>query len=118
MKFQRGEIVLEFYPIASGTGGSRRPVLIFQNDVYNQQIQNTIVAQITSNLARANDAADLLIDLKTFDGQQTGLLHDSVVSCLNLATLRDDRLDQVIGHLSDQLMTKADDCLKAALSLR
>lgn len=95
MKFQRGDIVLAFYPFASGTGGSRRPVLIVQNDVYNQQIQNTIVAQIMSNLARANDAAHLLIDVKTIDGHQTCLLHDSVVSCLNLATLREDRLDQV-----------------------
>lgn len=115
MNVQRGDIALAFYPFASGTGGSRRPVLILQSDVYNQQIRNTIVAQITSNLSRAGDAAHLLIDLSTPDGSQSGLLHDSIVSCLNLATLHEDRLDQVIGHLSDSLMANVNDCLRAAL---
>ncbi len=114
---RRGDIALAFYPFAAGTGGSRRPVLVLQSDVYNQSIRNTIVAQITSNLARANDAAHLLIDLSTPDGQQSGLLHDSVVSCLNLATLTEDRLDRTIGRLSDALMLQVNDCLKAALAI-
>ncbi len=114
---RRGDIALAFYPFATGTGGSRRPVLVLQSDVYNQRLRNTIVAQITSNLARANDAAHLLIDLSTPDGQQSGLLHDSVISCLNLATLTEDRLDRTIGRLSEALMAHVDDCLKAALAL-
>ena len=118
MKFQRGDVVLAFYPFASAASDSRRPVLIIQSDVYNLRIQNTIVAQITTNLTRANDVAHLLLERTTFEGRQSGLLHDSVVSCLNLATLREDRFDQVIGHLSDELMEKIDDCLKVALSLR
>jgi mRNA interferase MazF len=117
MNLHRGDIALAFYPFASGTGGSRRPVLILQSDIYNLRIRNTIVAQITSNLTRANDAAHLFIDLATADGSQSGLLHDSVVSCLNLATLTEDRFDKVIGHLSDALMAKANDCLKAAFAL-
>ena len=117
MNLHRGDIVLAFYPFASGTGGSRRPVLVLQSDDYNQRIRNTIVAQITSNLGRANDAAHLLIDLAAPDGPQSGLLHDSVVSCLNLATLTDDRFDQVIGHLSDDLMAQVNECLKAALAI-
>ena len=117
MNLHRGDIALAFYPFASGTGGSRRPVLILQSDDYNQRIRNTIVAQITSNLTRANDTAHLLIELATPDGQQSGLLHDSVISCLNLATLNEDRFDQVIGQLSDALMAKVNDCLKAALAM-
>lgn len=114
---RRGDIMLAVYPFASGTGQSRRPVLILQSDGYNQRIRNTIVAQITSNLSRANDPAHLLIDLSTAEGKQSGLLHDSVVSCLNLATLMNDRLDKVIGTLPDTLMTQINDCLKAALSV-
>ena len=117
MNIKRGDIALAFYPFASGAGGSRRPVLVLQSDVYNQRIRNTIVAQITSNLTRAGDAAHLLIDLATPDGSQSGLLHNSVVSCLNLATLQDARLDQVIGHLSDVLMSKVNDCLQTALGI-
>ena len=44
MSFRRGDIVLAFYPFASGSGGSRRPVLVMQIDAYNPRIRNTIVA--------------------------------------------------------------------------
>lgn len=117
MTFRRGEIALAFYPFASGTGGSRRPVLIIQSDLYNQRIRNSIVAQITTNLRRASDPAHLLIELATPEGQQSGLLHDSVVSCLNLATLTEDRLEKAIGSLPDSTMAQVSECLKVALGI-
>ena len=117
MTFRRGEIVLAFYPFSSGAGGSRRPVLIIQNDAYNMRMRNTIVAQITTNLSRANDPAHLLIELATAVGQQSGLLHDSVVSCLNLATLTEDRFDKIIGSLPDATMANVSQCLKVALAV-
>ncbi len=117
MNLRRGDIALAFYPFASGSGGSRRPVLVIQSDAYNQRIRNTIVAQITTNLARANDPAHLLIALATPEGRQSGLLHDSVVSCLNLATLAEDRLDKAIGALPDTVMAKVSQCLKTALAI-
>jgi mRNA-degrading endonuclease toxin of MazEF toxin-antitoxin module len=45
------------------------------------------------------------------------LLHDSVVSCTNLATVHEDRVGRVIGHLSASALRRLDDCLKAALGL-
>jgi mRNA interferase MazF len=108
---------LAFYPFAAGTGGSRRPVLVVQNDRDNQRLTNTIVAQITTNLQRAAEPTHLLIEIGTPDGARTGLLHDSVVSCNNLVTIHESKIDKVIGHLSDALMQKIDDCLKAALEL-
>ncbi len=36
MKVKRGDVVLAYYPLAAGTGSSRRPVLIVQSDVENQ----------------------------------------------------------------------------------
>jgi mRNA-degrading endonuclease toxin of MazEF toxin-antitoxin module len=45
------------------------------------------------------------------------LLHDSVVSCTNLATVHEDRVGHVIGHLSASALRRLDDCLKAALGL-
>ncbi len=53
MTIKRGEVVLAYYPFASGASGSRRPVLVVQNDADNARLANTIVAQITSNLGRA-----------------------------------------------------------------
>jgi mRNA-degrading endonuclease toxin of MazEF toxin-antitoxin module len=47
MTVQRGDVVLAYYPFASGAGGSRRPVLVVQNDADNARLANTIVAQIT-----------------------------------------------------------------------
>jgi mRNA interferase MazF len=54
MTVWRGEIVLAFYPFASGAGTKKRPVLIVQNDRDNQRLAITIVAQITSNARRTN----------------------------------------------------------------
>lgn len=117
MKVQRGDVALAFYPFSSGAGGSRRPVLVIQGDRYNLQIRNTVVAQITTNLARAHDPAHVLIEIATPNGVQSGLLHDSLVSCLNLATLTDNRIDKVIGHLTTSLMRQVDSALKVALGL-
>jgi mRNA interferase MazF len=114
---RRGDVVLAFYPFASGTGGSRRPALIVQSDLYNQRISNTIIIQITTNLQRAGDAAHVLIEVATPDGKQSGLLHDSLISCINLATIDPSRISTVIGSLSGSIMHRIDACLKAALDL-
>jgi mRNA interferase MazF len=50
------------------------------------------VAQITSNLRAAHEPTHLLIEIATADGQQTGLVFDSLVSCNNLATIEQSLL--------------------------
>jgi mRNA interferase MazF len=117
MMLRRGDIVLVHYPFSSGVGGSRRPALVVQNDVYNRRIRNTLVAQITTNLARADDSAHYPIRIATFEGRESGLLHDCVVSCINLATIVADRVDRVIGHLPNDSMQKIDGCLAVSLDL-
>jgi len=117
MNVRRGDIVLVRYPFASGTSGSRRPALIVQNDADNARLHNTIVAQITTNLHRAAEPTHLLLVQTTVEGQQAGLLHDSVVSCTDLATVHEDRIERVISHLPDAVMRRIDACLKAALGL-
>jgi mRNA interferase MazF len=116
MQVRRGDVVLALYPFAAGRGGSRRPALVVQNDRDNERLHNTIVAQIT-NVRRATEPSHLLIEQTTPEGQQAGLLHDSVVSCSNLATVYEDRIDRVIGHLPEVVMRRIDTCLKAALGL-
>lgn len=110
-------MALAEFPYASGAAHKKRPVLVIQSDAYNQRIDNIIVAEITSNLKNANDPAHLLIDISTSEGQAMGLVKNSLVSCLNLATLRKDRLKQVIGSLSAALIRQVADCLKIALTL-
>jgi mRNA interferase MazF len=117
MMFRRGDIVLVHYPFSSGLRGSRRPAIVVQNDTYNSRIRNTVVAQITTNLVRARDPAHHVIRIATPEGQQSGLLHDCVISCINLATILSDRIDRMIGRLPDDSMQKIDGCLAASLDL-
>jgi mRNA interferase MazF len=117
MPVSRGDVVMAFYPFASEPRGKRRPALVIQNDRDNARLQNTVIAQITSNLRRVGDPSHVLIAVATPDGQRSGLLHDSVVSCNNLVTVRQDRIDQVIGLLSPALMQQVNDALRAALEL-
>src|SRR5512132_3030705 len=117
MNVRRGDVVLVLYPFASGRGASRRPALIVQNDRDNRRLDNIIIAQITTNVRRVREPTQLLIERSTLEGQQAGLLHDSVVSCNNLATVHEDRINRVISHLPDPLMPSIDECLKTALGL-
>lgn len=117
MRVSRGDVVLAVYPFASGIGGKRRPALVVQADRDNRRLPNTVLALITSNLGRVDEPTHLLIEIATPEGQQSGLLRDSAVSCNNLATVDENRIQKAIGQLPASLMAKVDDALKAALEL-
>jgi mRNA interferase MazF len=76
------------------------------------------MAEVYRRMRHVNDPTRLLIPRATPEGQQAGVLHDSVVSCNNLATVHEDRIHRVIGHLPEVAMDRIDECLKAALGLR
>ena len=105
------------FPHPSGARGKRRPAVVVQADAYSAIIGTVVVAEITSNLSMAADPACLLIDVATPDGQATGLAHDSVISCLVLATVYADAIDLTLGALSPALLHRLDGCLKAALGV-
>ena len=88
-----------------------------QNDEDNKKLANTIIAQITSTLLRKGDKSHVFVAAATPEGRQTGLLHDSLISCNNLATIEQALVANVIGTLTDILMEQVDDCLKAALQI-
>jgi mRNA interferase MazF len=115
MTIRRGDIVMAWYPFASGAGGKRRPCLVIQNDEDNKKLANTVIVQITGNLSRAGDKSHLLVELATAEGKQSGLLHDSMNSCNNLATIEQNLIVKVIGSLPTATMQKVEQCLKAAL---
>jgi mRNA-degrading endonuclease toxin of MazEF toxin-antitoxin module len=116
MNLSRGDVALTRFPHAAGARGKRRPVVVVQADAYNAKVRHAIVAEITTNLAAATDPACFLIDVSTPDRQASGLTQNSVVGCLFLATVAEDRLTR-IGKISAALMARIDDCLKAALGL-
>jgi mRNA interferase MazF len=113
----RGDVILVRFPHPSGLRGKKRPAVVVQADTYSGTVSTVVVAEITKNVALARDPACLLIDLNTVEGKATGLIHDSVLSCLLLATVDADKIAQRLGTLSPSLMLKLDHCLKAALGL-
>ena len=117
MKLNRGDVVMTRFPHAGGLRGKKRPALVVQSDGYNARVGHVVVAEITKNLAPVNDPAFVLIDTSTPEGEASGLDQDSLVSGLFLATVFEDRIDRVIGKLSESLMQKVRACLKTALEL-
>ena len=117
MSFHRGDVLIALFPNADGSPPKPRPVAVVQSDVYNGKLKNLIVAAVTTNLKHASDPASLLIDVSSADGKATGLRKNSVVSCINLATIDDRLVAKKIGQLTVTLLQKINACLKVALGL-
>jgi mRNA interferase MazF len=118
MKVRRGEIVLVDYLFSDRSGSKVRPCLVVQNDGNNQRLNDTIVAAITSNTTRAAAVpTQLLIEVATATGKQSGLLFDSAVQCENLVTIDNQLVIRKIGALPATVMSEIDACLKMSLGL-
>lgn len=113
----RGDVVLVRFPHPSGLRGKKRPAVIVQSDAYAGAVGTLVVAEVTKNVTMGSDPACLFVDTSTPEGRATGLVRDSVVSCLLLVTVYADTVAQVLGTLSPSMKQKLDDCLKAALAL-
>jgi mRNA interferase MazF len=114
---KRGDVILCQFPHAGVAPSKLRPALVVQSDYYNRRIANLLVAAISSNLVNASDPAHHLIDVSSPAGQQSGLNHDSVVSCINLAVIPPRNVDCKIGELPEDAMQQIDECLRTALAL-
>ncbi len=118
MSVRRGDIVLFQVPLTHQTGAKMRPMLVVQNDANNTRMANTILIFITTNLTRASEPTQVLIDVQTPEGMQSGLQQNSVISCENILTVVQTDIARTIGHLPDSLMRRIDEALKVSLSLR
>ncbi len=114
---RRGDVILVRFPHPSGLRGKKRPAVIVQSDACAGVVGPFVVAEVTSNLTMASDPACLFIDASTPEGRDTGLVRDSVISCLVLVTIYEDTVSQVLGTMSPASRLKLDGCLKAALGL-
>jgi mRNA interferase MazF len=114
----RGDVILVRFPHPSGLRGKKRPAVIVQSDQYAGTVSTLVVAEVTKNLTIVDDPACLFIDVNTPEGRATGLVRDSVVSCLVLVTVYRDTVAGVLGSLSVGMQQKLNECLKAALELR
>ncbi len=113
----RGDVVIADFPFQDVLGSKVRPAVVIQNDTDNQTLANTILAMVTGNLADVGRATNVLVDSSAPEGASSGLHGPSLIKCGNLATVRQQRVLRIIGHLSDVLLQKVNDALKTALEL-
>jgi mRNA interferase MazF len=95
--FKRGDIALVLFPNSNLRTAKPRPAIIVQADKLETGLQQVIVAMITSRLFRSKHPSRIVIQLSTTEGQQSGLLSDSVIMTDNLATIDYSEIDRVIG---------------------
>ena len=115
-RISRGDVAIASVP--QGSGFKVRPVVVIQSDQNNARLSNTITAMVTSNTRLATkEPTQVLIDIATPEGQQTGLALTSAVKCENLYTLPTRALRK-IGTIPANLMLQIDDALKVSLALR
>ena len=115
MTCRRGEIVLVLFPDSNLQTSKRRPALIVQADGLGADLPQTLVAMITSNMARAGHPSRVIVRVGGQAAEGSGLLMDSVIMTDNLATIRHSEIDRVIGVLS--VMTEVEAALRTTLAL-
>ena len=111
---RRGEIWWADLPEPQGSEpGFTRPVVVMQNDRFNEtDVRTTIVAIITSNLRLAKMPGNVLVEQS-----QSPLPRDSVVNVSQMTTVDKSSLVERIGRLPDSLMSSVDSGLRLALGL-
>ena len=112
--YKRGDVILVLFPHTDLRTAKPRPALVIQADNLQTDLRQVIVAMITSRMFRANHASRITIQLSTPEGQNTGLLTDSVVMCDNVATIKESEIGRVIGNLE---MSNVDKALRHTLGL-
>jgi mRNA-degrading endonuclease toxin of MazEF toxin-antitoxin module len=114
---KRGDVVLANLPFIGATGSKLRPALVVQDDLLNRTIRQTLIAEITSNLAHVSQPHQVLIDISTPDGAVSGLLTNSAVRCNRLHLIPQADVRRIIGSLSPSFMRQVEDALKSALGI-
>jgi mRNA interferase MazF len=115
IKTRRGEVVLVLFPNSDLRTAKRRPALVIQRNNLGNGLPQTIVAMISSNLARRGHPGRVFVGLNSAAGKTAGLRLDSVIMTDNLATVLDSEIDPVPGDFPE--MPAVDAALKHALEL-
>lgn len=111
---QRGEIWWAGLPAPHGSEpGSRRPVLVVQQNDFNQSRISTVIAVVlTSNLRLAEAPGNVLLKTKW-----TTLPKDSVANVSQIITLDKSSLTECVASLPQQKMSEVDNGLRLVLNI-
>ena len=111
---QRGEVWWASLPLPVGSEpGRSRPVVIIQNDTFNDsRIRTVVVAAVTSNIRRADAPGNVLVAR-----DDSGLDRDSVINVSQILTVDKSMLTDRIGPLSYEAMASVERGLRLVLDL-
>jgi mRNA interferase MazF len=87
MNPRRGDVVLVLFPNSDLRTAKRRPALVLQRDSLRSGLQQTIVAMISSNMARRGHPSRVFVGAASAEGRAGGLRLDSVIMTDNIATV-------------------------------
>lgn len=109
---KRGDVYLvSFDPTLGAEIQKTRPALILQNNIGNQHSPITIVAAVTSNVARQGPACVLV------NAPEGGLATDSVVLLNQIRSIDKGRLIKRLGTVQPETMTRVDRAIMISLGL-
>ena len=115
INLRRGDVVLVLFPNSDLMTVKRRPALVLQRDNLRNGLPQTIVAMISSNLARRGHPSRVFVGAASAEGRAGGLRLDSVVMTDNVVTVFETEMDLVLGRLPD--LAAIDAALKHTLGL-
>jgi mRNA interferase MazF len=92
---------LVLFPNSDLRTAKRRPALILQRDNLGSGLEQTIVAMISSNLARRGHPSRIIGAATSPEGRAAGIRLDSVVMTDNIATVLEREIDSQLGRLPD-----------------
>lgn len=114
---KRGDVVIIDFPYTDRRASKIRPALVVQNDSDNSQLLDTVVALITGNISYVEETTQYFVEPDTLEGASSGLHGPSSILCCHLYTVRQSRIIQIVGNLSENTMQQVNESLKAALYL-
>lgn len=115
MPYDRGDVVLAYFPNSDLIQVKQRPALVVQASGLNTQLQQVMLAAITSNLVRAGLPSRVLLGRSDPRFAATHLVQESVIMADNIATVQLSKVVKKLGVLSS--MADVDQALRVAVGL-
>lgn len=113
MIIKRGDIFYaDLSPVIGSEQGGVRPVLVVQNDIGNRYSPTIIIVAITSQINKAKLPTHVEISSSDY-----GLPKDSVLLLEQIRTIDKRRLEEKIGHVTEDIMEKVNEALLVSLGL-
>lgn len=109
-KIKRGDVLIVDFSDGVGSEQSgKRPAVVIQNDIGNKFSPTTIVALLSTKTNKKMPTHVFV--------QGDGLHRDSVVLCEQIRTISKQRIEGVIGVLTDEEIKKVSKTLRLSLSI-